>query len=439
MSYYYKAYNDTYNQQEKYKYILNFGQTLISFLNTFDKEGNDTLGNKYFLYIKVLFESFNILIQLNMIINDNDKNMIITNAKKYLDILSTFKNINYSHYIELLNLFVIDLSKEEEKQPLVKRQEIQSLRNYILYDLVIYVMEIIKKKGELILSGNLKFSRYNARYLFQNSIKLCELFIKSERNVSTYFELRNRYKTCIEKCKEEIKKINANSLINIEQIKNTQKLIENGDNMNREDLLLLMDNYREAYQNIQGLNDNESEAIILANIVKIDYIYLKNENYKGLRMLAEQCVVLAKSTGQNVEKYKWYLEISSILQELRNNIAEQERLEQEAFENKCKTEHKSKFDEIKENRKKTNIEFIEFILEKYPPSVSPLKKGKTARDLWNKDADSKKAFLTRLSGRYNPDNYPRNTEEEKLKFTIMHTISTEINAILSELSPPKEI
>ena len=436
MSYYYKEYYNTYNPQEKYKFIYNFGQTLIAFLNTFEKEGNDTLGNKYFLYTKVLFESYRILIQLNASISDADKNMIIENSKKYLKILSTFKNINYSNYVELLYLFVINLSKEEMKEALVKRQQIEGTRNYILYDLVIYVMEIINSKAEIILSNNLKFSRYNAKYLFENSIKLKDLFIKSERDLSTNLQLRNRYNICINKCKEEIKKINANSLVDLNQIKNSENLIEDGKNMSREDLLLLIDNYREAYQNIQGLNMNEVEAIILANIVKIDYIYLNNINYNSLRRLTEQSVALAKSTGQNMEKYKWYLEISSILQELRNKCEEQEKSEQEKFENLCKTEHKNIFDKIKEYRKKTNIEFIEYVLKNHPPKKNPLKKNKTVRDKWNEDA---KAFVEILSARYNPDNYPRNTKEEILKFTIMHTISIEINAILSELSPQKLI
>ena len=46
MGYYYKEYNNSYSPKEKSKYIYNFGEVLLAFLNTFDKEGNDTLGNK---------------------------------------------------------------------------------------------------------------------------------------------------------------------------------------------------------------------------------------------------------------------------------------------------------------------------------------------------------------------------------------------------------
>ena len=223
-------------------------------------------------------------------------------------------------------------------------------------------------------------------------------------------------------------------MVNLEQLNSSDKLIENEENMGREQLLLLLDNFREVIQNIQGLNEPITEAKILGNIVKINYIFLSNTNYVELRRLAEQSVSLAKSTNQNVEKYKWYLEISSILQELRTKLQEIERINQEIFENKCKTEHKNIFDEIETYRKKPEIEFIEFILNKHPPNTSPLKKNQTVSKAWEKNA---KNFCEKLSARYNPDNYPKNTEEEKLRFTIMRTISKEINAILSLIAPQK--
>ena len=434
MNYFYTEYNNSYSSKDKYKYIYNFGETVVAFLNTFEKEGNDTLGNKYFLYIKVLFESYRILIELNSIINDKDKKVVIDNSKKFLEILSTFKNINYNNYIELLNLFVIDLNFEEKKEPFEKQKQIIESRNDILYDLAVFVMELILKKAESILSNNQKFSRYNAKYLFQNCIKINEIFIKSERDLSRNLEIRNRHQQCMEKCKGEIKKINANSLVNLEQLNSSDELIKNEEYLSREQLLILLDNFREVIQNIQGLNDPITEAKILGNIVKINYKFLTNTNYVELRRLAEQSVALAKSTNQNVEKYKWYLEISSILQELRTKLEEIERINQEKFENKCKTEHKNIFDEIETYRQKTRIEFIEFILNKHPPNTNPLKKNQTVSQAWNKNA---KNFCEKLSARYNPDNYPKDTEDEKLRFTIMRTISTELNAILSEFVPQK--
>ena len=433
MSDYYKYYMETYDEKEKYKYLYNFCETLISFINTFDKEGNDTLGNKYFLYIKVLFQGFKALIQLTTTIDEHEKNFIITNGKNFLNILTAFKNTNYKTYIELLNLLENPLSSEEiHKYTAEVEKRIIEERNNILFNLVIYTMELIKIKADQILLSNQQFSKYHSKYLFKNCIQISQLFIKSDRDLSKDAELKKRHTICYEKCISEIKKINANSLIEIDNIKNSGKLIDNGEKMEREELLILLDNYREALHNIQGMNDYESEAIILANIVKIYFIYLKSENYTALRTMTEQCVALAKQTNKNVESFKWYLEISKILQDLRKIFEDKERFEQEDFENKYKNEKKYIFDEIQEYRKKTNVEFIEFILNKYPPKKSPLKPKQTVSDQWNKNPQT---FVEKLSARYNPDNYQKNTEEEKLFYTIYHYISTEINSILSELNP----
>ena len=133
----------------------------------------------------------------------------------------------------------------------------------------------------------------------------------------------------------------------------------------------------------------------------------------------------------NFQQYRWGNEILSILNEIENKLVDMEKYEQEDFETKYKNEKKNIFDEIKEYRKKSNIEFIEFILREHPPKRSPLRKNKTASELWKEDA---KSFAMVLSGRYSPDNYPKNTEEEKLNYTIFHEICKEINSILSDMT-----
>ncbi len=432
MNNYYKYYLESYSNKEKSKYIRNFNESLVNFLNTFDKEGNDTLGKKYFLYIKILFESYRVFIKLSKIINESDKNLILEHSKYFLKILSSFKNTNYNDYVQLLNFFLINLTEEDKKESIEVQKKIEELRIDILFDLVTYVMELLEEKAEKILSNQVNYAKYNSRYLFQNCIRLSELFIKSERDLLKNVQIRDRYNNCIEKCKNEIKNINANSLVEIDKLKESGQLFENNNNMEREELLILLDNYRQALQSIQGMNDYESEAIIFANIVKINYRYLNNQNYVRLKVMAEKSVSLSKSINKNVLQLQWYLEINNILQELREKVNDKIKNEQENFENNCKTKYKHIFDEISENRKKTNVEFIEFILEKHPPKKSPLKKNKTVKQNYEENPIS---FVERLSARYNPDNYPKNTEQEQLNYTIYHTISTELNAILSELNP----
>lgn len=123
-----------------------------------------------------------------------------------METLSTFKNTNYTNYVELLSFYSIPLSMKEKKESIETQNKIIDYRNYILFDLVTLVIELIEQKAEKILENNLKYSRYNSRYLFQNCLLICELFIKSERDLAKYAQIRNRHNDCIEKCKSEIKK-----------------------------------------------------------------------------------------------------------------------------------------------------------------------------------------------------------------------------------------
>ena len=150
--------------------------------------------------------------------------------------------------------------------------------------------------------------------------------------------------------------------------------------------------------------------------------------------MTEESLALAKTINKNLKELKWYQEISQILEELRKKSENMEKMAQDNFEKKCKNEKKYIFDEIENYRKKSNIEFIEFILEKYPPKINPLRKNKTAQEEFN---HNKKRFIQKLFQRYHPDNLGllKNTDEEKLKYSIYHTISLELNSINNALNP----
>ena len=440
MNKYYINYKNANNNLDKYKYVSSFSENLKKFLDTFEKEGNDTLGNKYFLYIKVLFDTYRTLIKLTNVLDENEKNSIIQNSKKYLEILSKFKNINYKNYIELLNLFVVNLNKEQKEKSLYEQKNIEESRNSVLFDLVIYVMELIKQKAENNLAGNSKFARFNSKYLFNNCIQISELFIKNEIDLEQFEQIKNRYKEIIEKCKVEIKKINANSLIEIDKIKSSNKLFENTNNLDREELLIILDNYREALRNMEAINDIESEAIILANIVKINYIYLKNKNYSILKTEAQNSISRAMSTGKNVESFRWYIEISNLLEELRNKLREIEEASQANFEEKIKNDKKEIFQKIDDALNSSNNDFVKYILKTHPPKRNPFEGKNIDEEVDEKFKKNAKDLFLTLSGRYNPDHcgLKKKTDDEKYLYTIYHYISNIINSIIEKLSPPKE-
>ena len=429
---YIRYYSESYSKEDKLKYISNLSKELILFINTFDKEGNDTLGNKYFLYIKALFESYNKKLKLNSILEQNEIDNIIYHCKYFLKLLSNFQNTNYKSYIELLYLFDIPLSKEEKEQSAKEEKLITDTRNNILFDLVTYSMELIEERAEIIQNMKLQLSQYNSKYLFQSCIQISELFIKSERELAKFHKINDRHNFCFKKCKNEINKINANSLVEIGKTKNTGKLFEN-KNLKREELLILLDNFREALQNIKGANEYEYEAIIKANIVKINYKYLQSTNYSELIKMAEQSVSFGKSLKKDPEQMNWYFEIYNILEELKKKKEIKEKEIEDILDNMIKNERKYIFDEIKEYRKKTHLEFLEFILRKYPPLNSSFKMKTNIKDEWKKNP---KKLILKLSRNYHPDHLGLKTDtlEEKLNYRIYQTISSELNSISSQIN-----
>jgi len=174
---YIRYYLEAYSKEDKCKYIDNLSEELVLFIKTFDKEGNDTLGNKYFLYIKALFESYNKRLKLDSFLDQNEIDNIINNSKYFLQLLSNFQNTNYKSYIELLYLFDIPLSKEEKEQTAKEEKIIINIRNNILYDLVTYSIELIEEKAEKMQKMQLQLSQYNSKYLFQSCIQISEFLI----------------------------------------------------------------------------------------------------------------------------------------------------------------------------------------------------------------------------------------------------------------------
>ncbi len=79
---------------------------------------------------------------------------------------------------------------------------------------------------------------------------------------------------------------------------------------------------------------------------------------------------------------------------------------------------------LQEKAEKSHLEFIKYILEKYP-----YKDYKEIKDLESKFNKNKKNFVRSLVIKYHPDRYPKVTEEEQKKFVIIHEISAILNNI----------
>ena len=80
--------------------------------------------------------------------------------------------------------------------------------------------------------------------------------------------------------------------------------------------------------------------------------------------------------------------------------------------------------------KKNNLEIIKFILDKYPPNNYIPDANKTIEQQWE---ENKRKLVNDLCTKYSLDNYPHETDEQKLKYAKMSVISSKINAIYNEI------
>ena len=112
-------------EDESLTYITNFNNTLEEFIDSFDIDhniDNETIIEKYYLYVNELFLSYIETLGIKSI-KGSQKKEIIKNIKKYIDKFIN-KNSDYlNKLLETLNLGLVGSKKKDEKK-IKKRQKI---------------------------------------------------------------------------------------------------------------------------------------------------------------------------------------------------------------------------------------------------------------------------------------------------------------------------
>ena len=184
--------------------------------------------------------------------------------------------------------------------------------------------------------------------------------------------------------------------------------------------------------------DLELEAIILANIGKIKYKYFNHGNkistLKEIQYITSESVrramQLVNIIHKNVENTNWYKEIKEIDVEINEFLLIEEEKSSGGFKLQIKKNNKQIFDELEEVFKKNNLDIIKFVLDKYPPKNYSRNANKTIEQQWE---ENKKKLVNDLCTKYALDNYPHETDKQKLDYTIIDAISSKINSIYNEI------
>ena len=311
-------------------------------------------------------------------------------------------------------------------------------------EIIVNVIGIIKTKGLEMLNSKKKWSRYKAKMIFNDALNLSSTYLKEDDLLLLDdISIEEKWREYINKCKESIQIINASIKIKIkeENDRNGYILYIRNANEDEEHLELVLDNYRDALRELENDEqkiDIELEAICLANIAKIKYKYFNHNNkidfLKEIHEISSESVrramALVNVSHKNVENTEWFKEIKSIDIEINDFLLLEEEKNSGGFKLKIKKENQEIFNNLNKVFKKNNLEIIKYILNKYPPLNYEKEPNNTIEEQWQED---KKKFVHNLCIKYAPDNYPKETEEEKLKYVIMSEISTKINSIYNEI------
>ena len=414
-----ESYKTCDDDTEKYNVLMNYNNTLEEFIDSFNKEfDNETMIEKYHIYVKELFNSYCKTLKMKDIDNETQKN-IINKCKEYI-----------AQFIEKCSGYLIDLV-----------EGIKDFPKKYFYEIIVFIMEKYNECGKKCLKDKQKFCRYNSLLYFEKTLMFCKKYITDMKDI-----LKVCQKKIFENCKRQfdisrvyIEDINSNAILLCSDSLKLGKLIVSGEGTGftekakglkygvqeeQEKYEIVLQNYEKMFANLKG-KTNEEEAICIANIIKINYKCLGNDNYKNYLKLGENCEFIARKIKIDPKK-EWYEEFKEIIKEIKNEYKETTKEETREI---IKEKYKDKFDEIDEKfaKKKNAMDFIQYILKINP--YPEYEEDKNNKDI-NFNEESQE-LLKLLTKRYFPKTYEIDNNDEQ--YQLNYFINEEIEAYLNNL------
>ena len=426
-------YDTSTKDNEKYNILMSYNITLEEFIDLFykDKENdnqtlndnfdNETMIEKFFLYVQDLFKSYSKTLN-NSQIQDTDKQNIINKMKEYINV-----------FISKCSGYLTDLVESIKDFPLK-----------LFYEIVIYIIEQLNEYGKQCLKELKKFCRYISLTYFERALMYFKIYIKDEANI-----LRNCQKKYYDNCKLQkeisqkyIEDINCDAILLCEESFTKKKLISAGTGFTykskgltygnqeeKEKYEIVLYNYEKMLASLKG-QTNEKEAICLANIVKINYNLLENCNTRNILDLGKRCEFIVKNKKLD-QSSEWYKEFKEIYNKLE---ADNKTLVLNTNREAIRTKYGTQFDEIEEmfNKRKNNMEFIDFILTTKPYPEYNKDKDKKEVDFKSESPE----LYELLTQRYHPNEYTtiENDEQSQLNYFLTEDIEAKLNNLSEKIN-----
>ena len=393
-------------EEEKFDLLKNYSHTIEEFISLFDKKDleNEVILEKIFDYLKKLFESYRMALQLKSQVNNDFQKEIINKVAEYF---SKFFESKIFWLQDLLDVFI-----GTEKK--------------FFYEIAINLMQLFMIKGQLYSSETKRdnFNKYYAKQYFKGALEIIRKYNLDKDINRIERKKKEQYEQMKNKCIAGIHNLDAEFLIESENSLSSNKLVDDKIKSQKEKLYSLLDIFLEHISKLEGLDDNESYRIIAlcyANIVKIEYKLLGNKNkLKIIRDYGVKC----KEISERIESIKhksWFKEFFDIQRELEEEIRfKEEEKDNEKIKIKEKMQEElNKISRIAKEKRK--VEFIKYIIDNYPPNG--YKKEDDYVKRFNKNQEKTLEDLTTV---YHTSNY-HGKDIPYERYLIIEQIETELN------------
>ena len=270
---------------------------------------NEFLYEKIFLYTKELFNLYlSIIILKNEDYNNDTTKNIINEIKDKMNDL-----IEEPNYVEEL------LSTFKELKLFDKNKFYIIFNNY---------MEIMNIKGSSYITEQ-KMSRYYALSYFEIAFFSIKKYVDDDDLSAIDVDIKNKYDNQKKDIEEKLNKLKSFATY-IEFLVNERKFLFGGtgftilakqmelinNNPTKQQVLEMLDIFTNMIESFDKNKKSLEEAYCLANIIKLNYNYLDNEDYDNLRSYIERLEHIME--GYDAD-FDWCKDIKEIIESIKKN------------------------------------------------------------------------------------------------------------------------
>ena len=394
------GFNNIINENDKIEYLKDLIESCTNLIIIYESLNNDKdsgiLYEKIFDYTKMLFNYY-----LQMIKLDKENNRTSDIIKNIKERLPKFINDNIENLIEIFN-------------------ELKKLKPKIYIDIILFTAKMLYEEGNKILEAGQKYARYYSKKFYQKAESI-KKYIDNDLEKQMDFKLKKNFEEMEKNYGSKVAEIDSfvNAVKSLAEEKSTEfisnktgytafhlklkKALED-DQIKADDIYFILDILQEMADSLQKRSKDdlsETEAYCRANIIKINFLVLKNYNFEFYEKLNNRIeYIYERLEKDDDDDPKWYKQLIEINEQIKKKKEEEE----EKGKKQLLIENKKYIDEInyifdeKINEKKP-IEFLYYLLENYPfincdeSKIENLKKN-NFKELFNI-----------IFPKYQPDNY----------------------------------